>query len=68
MGVQYSHFREGDIVKVEIKDNTYRVLYKNTFNVKDKNGIFALLKSLEKFSGLSIYQIIQEKLKLGEWW
>lgn len=64
----YSHCREGELVKVEIKDSTYKLVYRNTFNCKDKNAILTFLKTLEKFSGFSIYGIIQEKLKVGEWW
>ena len=65
---KYSHNRDGDTVKVIIRDATYKVVYQNNFNVRDKNAIYALLKSLEKFSGISVYALIQEKLKLGEWW
>ena len=68
MGYSYQHERTGDTVKVEIRDTTYRSIYKNTFNIVDKNAIYNLLKALERFSGMSIYQLIQDKLKLGEWW
>jgi len=65
---KYSHCKEGELIKVEIKDSTYKLVYRNTFNCKDKNSIFNLLKTLEKFTGFSIYNLIQEKLKADEWW
>lgn len=68
MKFEYSHNRTGNLVKVEIRDETYRIIYRNQFNICDKNAIYDLLKTLEKFSGCSIYQIIQSKIEKGEWW
>lgn len=64
---EYKQHREGDFVIVEIRDYTRRVLYKNKFNLKDKNAILSLLFVLEKFSGFSIYELIKKKLEIGEW-
>ena len=66
-GYEYSHNRSGDIVRIEITDFTRRIIYKNKFNIKDKNAIFSLLTILEKFSGISIPKLIREKMKVGEW-
>ena len=63
----YSHIKEGDTVEVKIRDQNYRILYKNRFNIGDRRAIMKLLGVLEKFSGFSITEIIREKLKLGEW-
>lgn len=65
---EYSHRREGDIIKVEIKDQTRRTIYKCKFNINDKNSILYLMKAIEKYSGFSVLNIIEEKLKIGEWW
>ena len=64
----YLQSKKGDLVKVEIRDETYRIIYRNKFNIKDKNAIYNHLKAMEQFSGFSIQQIIREKLKVGEWW
>lgn len=60
--------RRGLIVKAEIKDETYRKIYKYEFNIKDKNAILNFLKILEQYSGFSIMQLIKDKLNIGEWW
>lgn len=65
---KYLHHREGDFVKVEIRDGSYRIIYKAKFHIRDKNKILELLRMLEKFAGFSIYQLIRDKLKVGEWW
>lgn len=68
MKFQYEHNRTGDLVKVEIRDETCRVIHKAQFNLMDKNAIYDLLKALEKFSNFSIYEIIKSKTEKGEWW
>lgn len=65
---EYSHRQEGDILKVRIEDFSRRTIYKNKINIRDKNAILNFLCILEKFSGLSINQILKEKLKIDEWW
>lgn len=65
---EYLHYRKGDFVKVEIRDNTYRVVYKTKFYIRDRGKILELFRMLEKFSGFSIYQLIKDKLKVDEWW
>jgi len=66
--MEYSHRKEGDIVDVQIRDQTRRVLYRNKFNIKDKNAIISFLQVLEKYSNFSIIDLIQQKIKLGDWW
>ena len=63
----YTHSREGIIVKVEIKDETYRTIYKTKFNIRDKNAILNHLRVLEEMSGFNVVEIIKQKLKIGEW-
>lgn len=64
---EYRHYREGDTIKVEIRDQTYRIIYKCKFNISNKKSLIQLLGILEKFSGFSITEIVREKLKIGEW-
>ncbi len=66
--MEYLYRREGEIVEVKIKDQTRRVIYKTKFNIGDKNAILKFLGILEKYSGFSVYQLVQEKLKVGDWW
>ena len=66
--MEYSHRKEGDIVDVKIVDMTRRVLYRNKFNIKDKNAIISFLQVLEKYSNFSIIDLIQKKMKMGDWW
>lgn len=66
--IVYRHSKKGDLIKVEIRDEGYNLIYRNKFNIKDKNAIYYHLKILEQYSGLSIPQLIKEKLKIGEWW
>ena len=65
---EYTCRREGEIIKIEIRDGTRKILYRTKFNAQDKNALIMLLGVLEKYSGFSVYALIQEKLKVGEWW
>jgi len=65
---EYTCRKEGEVIKVEIRDATRKILYRTKFNAQDKNAIIMLLGVLEKYSGFSVYALIQEKLKVGEWW
>jgi hypothetical protein len=66
--MEYSHRRENNIVEVEIKDETRRTIYRTKFNIKDRKAILLFLDVLENYSGLSVAQILKEKLSIGEWW
>lgn len=66
--LQYQHNRQGDIVKIEIKDFTRAVIYRNKFNIRDKNAMINFLKVLENYSEISMYDLIREKMGVGEWW
>lgn len=66
--LQYSHQRWSDTVKVEIKDFNRNTSYRTKFNINDKNAILNFLQILENYSGFSIAQLINEKMKLGQWW
>lgn len=66
--MEYSHKREGDLLKVEIRDSSRRVLYRDKFNIRNKKAILSLLTVLEKFSGFSIINLVKEKMDVGEWW
>ena len=48
--MRYQHHREGDIIKVEIRDGTYRIIYKARFNVRDKQSLLNLLGGLDSLN------------------
>jgi hypothetical protein len=60
----YNPQRKGDTVKIEIRDGSERILYKNKFSVNNEKEIYNFLKVIEKFSNLSISSIINNKLGL----
>jgi hypothetical protein len=64
---EYKHHRHGDTIKVEIRDQTYRVIYRTKFDVGNKIALIQFLEAIEKFSGFSIAELVREKLKIGEW-
>jgi len=66
-GINYMHYRVGDIIKVEIRDSTYRVIYKRRFRLNDKKAIIQLLEILEKFGNFSIAELMKERLGIGKW-
>ena len=66
-GVNYRHQVNGDIMKVEIRDFTFRILYKKRVNLRDINSIYQFLKVLEKFGDFSIAKIIKDRYKLDHW-
>ncbi len=68
--MEYAHSREGDTVKVEIKDSTRRTIYRTKFNIRDRKAIIAFLQVLENYSSFSITSLVKEKLKMDEigWW
>jgi len=59
--MKFSYNRRGDNVKVEIRDETYRLLYRSKFNIVDENAIYDLMKAIEGMGGVSINQIIKRK-------
>jgi len=61
--VEYKQQRQGDTVKVEIKDYTRRLIYRNKFNIRDKNALINLLQMLETYSGFTIIELIKMKIK-----
>jgi len=69
MGKKYSynHNKEGEVIKVELRDAYYKVIYKNKFKITDKQAIINLLGILEKYSGLSVTGLIKQKINAGEW-
>jgi len=61
--MKFSYNRKGDNAKIEIRDETYRLLYRRKFNMSDKNAIYDVLKAIESMGGISINEIIKEKNK-----
>lgn len=65
--MSYTQTRDADTVTIEIKDSTHRLIHRMKFNIKDKNSILKLFGVLEKFSGFSAYELVEAKIKGGEW-
>lgn len=66
---QYKHLRKGDVLKIEIRDQTYKLLYKKKINIQDKEALKQILEDLEKFSELKIKELFKEKIKNDQdWW
>lgn len=65
-GKSYVHSRSGDIIKIEIRDSTYRVLYNIKFNIQDKKTWVNVIDVIEKF-GFSVADAIKLKHELGKW-
>ena len=61
--MKFSYNRRGDNVKVEIRDETYRLLYRSKFNIVDENAIYDLMKAIEGMGGVSINRLIKRKNK-----
>lgn len=63
--MEYQHNIKGNLVKVEIRDETYKVIYKKKFNIKDKNAWWDIINAAEKF-GFSVAMLIRDKL-MNNW-
>jgi len=66
MGRENNFYRSGDIIKIEIRDQTYKIIYRTKFNIRDKNSWINFFGSLEKF-GFSVMEIIKEKIMKDRW-
>jgi len=67
--MESSHKRFGDTLEAIIRDSTRRPSYKNKFNINDDKALIMFLSALEKWrSGKSIAQLLNERIKVGEWW
>jgi len=64
--IRYNSRENGDIVLMEIRDSSQRILYRNKFRTTDEDGIYNFLKTFEKFSNISIANLINKKLG-GDW-
>jgi len=53
--------QDGDTLKLEIRDNTYRIMYRGTYKLNSKKDLYNLLTVLEKFTPYTINQIINWK-------
>ena len=65
---KYTGMTRGLTAEVIIRDETYRKLYKNKFNMSDKNSMITHLRVLEQYSKFSLYQLIKDLLKINDWW
>jgi len=64
---KYTHYKEGELIHLKIYDSTSQIVYKRSFRTDDKEAIYNLLTVLEKFCDFSVYDLIRQKLKIGEW-
>ena len=58
----WSHHRKGDLMSIEIRDQTNAVIFSHRLNLRSREDVKSFLAVIEKFSGFSIYQIIKESL------
>lgn len=65
MGHMYASHQKGDIVKIEVRDETFRILYRKKFNVSDRNAWWEVIQGIEIF-GFSVVDLIKEKMGIGE--
>jgi len=65
MSSEYTSHRNGDVVKIEIRDQTYKVLYRKKFNGNDMNAWWEVIQVSEKF-GFSVVELIKQKLGIGD--
>lgn len=56
----YKHFQSGHTLKVEIRDETRRLEYRNKINLNDSKAKEEFLIVLQKY-GFSIYDIIKDQ-------
>lgn len=49
-----------DSMKVEVRDVTYRITHRGTYNLNDIKALYDLLKLIEKFSSYTITQIVNK--------
>jgi hypothetical protein len=67
-GSSYKHSRNGEMIKIEIRDATYRLLHRATFNIADKNGILNMIGIIEKYTQFSIASLLKLKASGSGWW
>ena len=53
--------QKGETVKLEIRDNTYKIMHRRSYKTNDIKDLYELLTSLEKFTPYTINQIINWK-------
>lgn len=56
---EYEHTINGDVMKIEIRDFTRRIVYRNKINLNDKKSVQGLLVMLEKYCPFSVYDLIK---------
>jgi len=52
-----------DFVKVEFRDSNFRLLLRGKFDLNNKKDVMKLISIIEKFSGISLYDLISD----SEW-
>ena len=60
-GGNCSFNRQGETIKLEIRDNTYKVIHRGTYKLNSMKDLYYMLSMLEKFTPYTIHQIINHK-------
>lgn len=65
---RYSHRQGSTVMEISIKDSSYQVMYSNTININDHKALINFLKVIEKFTGISVKELIAKDLLTSEEW
>jgi len=60
-GPRLSFNKNGETIKLEIRDNTYRIMHRGTYKLNSIKDLYNLFSMLEKFTPYTIHQIINHK-------
>ena len=52
--------RNCDFVKVEFRDSNFKLLLRGKFDLSNKKEVIKLISIIEKFSGVSLYDLISD--------
>ena len=53
--------QNGETIKLEIRDSTYKVMYRGTYKMNSIKDLYNMFSMLEKFTPYTIHQIINHK-------
>lgn len=57
----YSFNRNGETIKIEVRDSTYKVMFRGTYKLNSVKDMYNMFSMLEKFTPYTIHQIINHK-------
>jgi len=53
--------KDGETIKIEIRDNTYKIMHRGTYKTSSMQDLYNMLSLLEKYTPYTINQIINAK-------